>query len=61
MRTAHGRMLRIQSMLTERLDGIHVAHFFKVGIIPCLDLLDLVRRTEAVKEIDEGDLAFERR
>ena len=57
---AHGRMLRIQRVGTERLDSLHVAHFLQVGVIPHGDLLDLVGGTETIEEVQERDLAFDR-
>ena len=32
---------------------LHIAHFLKIIVIPCLDLLDLVGCAEAVKEVQE--------
>ena len=58
---AHMGMLGIEGMLTEGLDGVHVAHLGEVLIIPDRDLLDLVAGAEAVEEVDEGDLAGQRR
>ena len=46
-------------MLAERLNGIHVAHFLQILVIPDSDLLDLVGGTEAVEEVDEGNAAFD--
>ena len=43
----------------ELLDSLHVAHFLQVGVVPLLDLLVLVRSTEAVEEVQEGDLALD--
>ena len=58
---AHMGMLGIEGVLTEGLDGVHVAHLGEVLIIPDRDLLDLVAGAEAVEEVDEGDLAGQRR
>ncbi len=55
--TAGGGMLGVQGMLAESLHGLHVAHVLQVLEIPDGDLLDLVGGPEAVKEVDEGDLA----
>ena len=58
--TAHNRLLRIQSTLTECLNSIHIAHFLEILIIPDRDLLNLVRGTETVKEVDERNAALDR-
>ena len=60
MAAAGSGMLRVQRMLTELLNSLHVAHFLEVGVIPAGDLLNLVGGTEAVKEVQERDLAFDR-
>ena len=57
---AGSRMLRVERVLTELFDRLHVAHFLEVGEVPDSDLLDLVGGTEAVKEVQERDLAFDR-
>ena len=51
--------LRVESVLAERGNGVHVAHILKVFIIPYGDLLDLVGGTEPVKEVDEGYAALD--
>ena len=56
---AHVGMLGIQSVLTELLHGVHVAHILQILVIPHGDLLDLVAGAEAVEEVDEGDLALQ--
>ena len=56
--TARMRMLRIQRVVTECLDGIHIAHLREVIIIPNGNLLNLMRGTEAVKEVEERNLAL---
>ena len=53
------RVLRVQGVVTERLDGIHVAHVLEVLVVPNGDLLDLVRGAEAVEEVEERDLALD--
>ena len=55
--TAGGGMLGIQGVLAESLHRLHVAHVLQVLKVPDGDLLDLVGGPEAVKEVDEGDLA----
>ena len=47
------RMLGVQRVIAERLDGIHVAHLGEIGVIPHGNLLDLVGGAEAVEEVDE--------
>ena len=56
---AHCGTLGVQGVLAERLNGIHVAHFLQILVIPDSDLLDLVGGTEAVEEVDEGNAAFD--
>ena len=56
---AHLRMLRVQAALTEGIDRIHVHHLGQIVIIPDGDLLDLMRGTEAVKEVQERDAALD--
>ena len=58
MAAAHGGMLGVQCVLTERLHSIHVHHLGQIGVIPLLDLLDLVRGAEAVEEVQEGNLTL---
>ena len=53
------RMVRIQSVFSERVDGIHIHHIFQVFVIPGFDLLDLMGSTESVKEIDERKASFD--
>ena len=53
-------MLRIERTLSERVNSVHIAHFLKILVIPYLNLLDLVRGTETVKEIDERNSALNR-
>ena len=59
MAAAHLRMLRVQTALTEGIDRIHVHHISQIIIIPDGDLLDLVRGTEAVKEVQERNTALD--
>ena len=56
---AHLGVLGVQSLLAELLHSLHVAHFLQVGVIPLLDLLVLMRGTEAVEEVQEGNLALD--
>ena len=35
-------MVRIQCVITECLDSVHICHIFQIFIIPCFDLLDLM-------------------
>ena len=52
-RAAHHRMIRIERTTTERLNGIPVKDLREVCVVHDLDLLDLMRGTESVKEVDE--------
>ena len=46
-------MLRVERTAAERVNGIPVEHIRQILIIPCLDLLNLVRGAEAVEEVEE--------
>ena len=59
VRTAHYGMLGIECSLSESGNCIQIAHFLEIIIIPNLDLLNLVRGTEAVEEIDERNSALD--
>ena len=59
VRAAHVGALRIQGVLAERGNGVHVAHFLQIVVIPHGNLLDLVRGAEAVEEVDEGNAALD--
>ena len=58
-RTSLAWMVRVKSMITECLDSIHISHILQVFIIPCLDLLDLMRSTESIEEVDKRNFAFD--
>ena len=51
-------MVRVERVLAECVNGVHIHHIFQVFIIPCLNLLDLVRCTETVEEVDKWNLSF---
>ena len=57
--TTHGGTLGVQGVGTEGVDSIHVDHFLQVLVIPDGNLLDLVRGTETVEEVDEGNTALD--
>ena len=59
VRAAHYGTLGVESALSERLNSVHVAHLLEVFVIPDLDLLYLVRGTEAVEEVDEGNASLD--
>ena len=59
VRAAHDRMLRVQSALAERLNSVHIAHLSQVAVIPNLNLLNLVRGTETVEEVDERNTGLD--
>ena len=46
-------------MVTEGLDGVHVHHVLEVIEVPGGDLLNLVRGTETVEEVQERHLALD--
>ncbi len=58
--TTHSGMFGVQRMVAERLNGIPIHHFSQILVIPHVDLLDFVRRTETVEEVDERHFAFNR-
>ncbi len=53
-------MLGIQSSGAESGHGVFIDHFIEHVVVPDLDLLDLVRSTESVEEVDERHSAFDR-
>ena len=57
--TAHLGVLGVQSLGTELLNSLHVAHFLQISVVPLLDLLVLVRSTEAIEEVQEGNPALD--
>ena len=59
MRAAHYGAFGIESALTERFNGVHVAHFLKIFIVPDLNLLNFMRSAETVKEVDERNSALD--
>ena len=52
-------MLWIQCVITECLDSVHVAHLSQISVIPNSNLLNLVRSTEAVEEVNKWNLALD--
>ena len=58
---AHGRVIRIERMLAERLHSVHVAKLSQVVVVPHGDLLDLMRSAETVEEVQERHLALDSR
>ena len=59
VRTAHHGVIGVEGAGAERSHGVHVAHLSQILVIPHGNLLDLVRGTEAVEEVDEGDTALQ--
>ena len=54
-----GAMVGVQGAGTESGHSVHVNHVSQVSIIPNGQLLDLVRGTETVEEVQEGNAAFD--
>ena len=52
-------MLRVQSVAAEGCDGVPVDELCEHVVVPDFDLLDLVRSTETVEEMHEGDTALD--
>ena len=61
MAAAHGRVLGVQGSGAEGRNRVHVHHVLQILVIPDLDLLQLVRGTEAVKEVQERHSALDGR
>ncbi len=59
VRAARVRVLRVEGVVAERLDGVHVAQLSEVVVVPNGDLLNLVGGAEAVKEVDERHAALD--
>ena len=59
VRAAHVGALGVQGVLAERGNGVHIAHFLQIVVIPHGNLLDLVRGPETVEEVDEGNTALD--
>ena len=57
--TSGDRVLRVQRTAAELLNCVPVEHIAEVSVIPLLDLLNLMRGTEAVKEVKEGYSALD--
>ena len=57
--TAGMRVLRVERVIAESLDGVHVAHLGQILVVPHGDLLDLVAGAEAVEEVKERGLALD--
>ena len=57
-RAAQHRLLRVQGAGAERLHIVHIHHRPQVLIVPGLNLLHLMRGTEAVKEMQERHTAL---
>ena len=53
------RVLRVERVVSESLDGVHVAHLGQILVVPHGDLLDLVAGAEAVEEVKERGLALD--
>ena len=56
---AENRVLRIQSVSSELVYGIPVEHLAEILVVPYFDLLNLMRGTEAVEEVQERNLAVD--
>ena len=60
-RTSLTGMVRIQALVSPRLECFKVNQILEIFEIPLLDLLDLMGGTETVKEIDKGKTSLDRR
>ena len=52
-------MVGVQCASAELIDCIHIDHVSQILVIPDSNLLDLVRSTESVEEVDERNSAFD--
>ena len=59
-RTAYRRMIRVECTTAELINRIPVKNLRKIGIVHNLDLLNLVRGTETVKEVNERNAPLDR-
>ena len=57
---AGGGVLRVERVLAECLEGVHVHQRAQVLVVERLDLLDLVRGAEAVEEVQHRHAAVDR-
>ena len=46
-------------VITEFSDRIHISHILQIFVIPGLDLLDLMRCTETIEEVDERNFTLD--
>ena len=53
------RVVRVQSLVAERLNCVEISHILQILVIPDLNLLNLVRSAETVEEVDERNSAFD--
>ena len=53
-RAAKYGVLGVERSVAERLNCVHINHFLKILVIPSGNLLNLVRGSEAVEEVEEG-------
>ena len=58
-RTAYCRMVRVECTAAELIDRIPVENLREIGIVHDLDLLNLVRSAEAIKEVDERNASLD--
>ena len=58
-RTAENGVIGIERACAELLDGIPIDHILEILKLPDVDLLDLVRGAEAVKEVKYGNSALD--
>ena len=59
-RTAYRRMIRVECTAAELIDCIPVEDLREIGIVHDLDLLNLMRGTEAIEEVDERNASLDR-
>ena len=58
-RSSLNRVVRVKSLRSELIYILPVNHISEILVIPLLDLLDLVRGTETIKEVDERNVALQ--
>ena len=58
-RSSLNRVVRVKSLRSELVYILPVNHISEILVIPLLDLLDLVRGTETIKEVNERNVALQ--
>ena len=57
--TAENRVFRVKSTVSESLSSLLVEHIFEILVIPSFNLLDFVRSTETIEEVENRNSALD--